>query len=101
MTASELTQRVTTEVNKALQEALEVDAGEITPEATIMDDLAAESIDLLDLRFRLEKSLGLRITNEELVKAFSGAETESQFRKAFTVGAMCAYLVSRLEADGG
>lgn len=100
MTSSELTPKVTAEVYKALQEALEIDAEEITPEATIMDDLAAESIDLLDLRFRLEKALGLRITNEELAEAFKDTETELEFRKAFTVGAMCAYLIARLESAG-
>ena len=101
MTDSELTRRVTEAVHSAIQAALEVDPAEITAEATIMDDLDAESIDLLDLRFRLEKALDLRITNEDLVAAFSEADSDEAFRKAFTVGAMCAYLIKRLEAESG
>ena len=42
-------------VREVLEEALGVDAEEITPEATITGDLEAESIDFLDIQFRLEK----------------------------------------------
>ena len=101
MSNSKITQRVEIAVHRALQEALELDADEITPGASIIDDLGAESIDLLDIRFRLEKDLDLRITNEDLVGAFSGADTVEKFRKAFTVEAMCLYLAKRMEADGG
>jgi len=101
MTPTDTAQRVTTAVYLALQGALELEPDEITPGATILEDLGAESIDLLDLRFRLEKDLNLHITNEDLVKAFQGAETAAQFRKAFTVEAMIAYLVGRLEKGDG
>lgn len=79
-----------------LQEALEVPLEEITPDAHIIDDLGAESIDLLDIRFRLEKSLQIRITNEELAEAFKRADGAEAFATEFTVGAMCAYLTARL-----
>jgi acyl carrier protein len=101
MTDITIAKRVEMEVRQALCEALELDDDEITPEATIMDDLGAESIDLLDLRFRLEKALGLKITNEDLATAFTGVETEREFRQAFTVEAMNRYLVTRLGAEGG
>jgi acyl carrier protein len=42
-------------VRTVLEEALGVDADEITPQATITGDLEAESIDFLDIQFRLEK----------------------------------------------
>ena len=38
-----------------LMEALVVDAEEVTPEASLTADLQAESIDFLDIVFRLEK----------------------------------------------
>ena len=38
-----------------LMEALVVDAEEVTPEASLTTDLQAESIDFLDIVFRLEK----------------------------------------------
>ena len=42
-------------VRLVLEEALGADADEITPEATLTGDLEAESIDFLDIVFRLEK----------------------------------------------
>ncbi len=42
-------------VQDVLEEALGVDQEEITPNATLTGDLEAESIDFLDIVFRLEK----------------------------------------------
>lgn len=42
-------------VKDVLEEALGVDEDEITPDATLTGDLEAESIDFLDIVFRLEK----------------------------------------------
>lgn len=42
-------------VREVLEEALGVDEDEITPQATLTGDLEAESIDFLDIVFRLEK----------------------------------------------
>ena len=43
-------------VKEALVDALGVDDDEVTPEATMVGDLGAESIDFLDIVFRLEKA---------------------------------------------
>lgn len=48
-------------VKECLVEALGVDEAEIVPGARIMDDLGAESIDFLDIVFRLEKAFGIKI----------------------------------------
>ncbi|MCE9619964.1 MAG: acyl carrier protein [Planctomycetes bacterium] len=42
-------------VREVLEEALGVDAEDVTPTATLTGDLGAESIDFLDIQFRLEK----------------------------------------------
>jgi acyl carrier protein len=42
-------------VREVLEEALGADAEDITPDATLTGDLEAESIDFLDIVFRLEK----------------------------------------------
>ena len=44
------------EVREVLIEALVRDAEEVTPEASLTADLQAESIDFLDIVFRLEKA---------------------------------------------
>lgn len=53
-------------VREALVDALGVDEDEVTPEATLMGDLEAESIDFLDIVFRLEKSFDIKIERGEL-----------------------------------
>jgi len=54
------------EVKEVLVDALGLDDGEVTESATLMGDLGAESIDFLDIVFRLEKSFGIKIPREEL-----------------------------------
>ena len=53
-------------VQTALTDALGVDADEVTPDATLQGDLGAESIDFLDIVFRLEKSFDIKIPRGEL-----------------------------------
>jgi acyl carrier protein len=53
-------------VKTCLVEALGVDDDEVTPEASIMGDLGAESIDWLDIVFRLERAFGIKIPHGEL-----------------------------------
>ncbi len=53
-------------VREALVDALAVDDDEVTREATMVGDLGAESIDFLDIVFRLEKSFGIEIPRKEL-----------------------------------
>jgi acyl carrier protein len=53
-------------VQTALVDALGVDEDEVTPEATLVGDLGAESIDFLDIVFRLEKTFNIEIPRAEL-----------------------------------
>jgi acyl carrier protein len=53
-------------VQTALVDALGVDDDEVTPEATLVGDLGAESIDFLDIVFRLEKAFDIKIARGEL-----------------------------------
>jgi acyl carrier protein len=57
---------VYTKVQKALCDALGVDEEEVTRESTMVGDLGAESIDFLDIVFRLEKAFGIQIPRSEL-----------------------------------
>ena len=53
-------------VKEALIDALGVDDDEVTEEATMVGDLGAESIDFLDIVFKLEKSFDIQIPRDEL-----------------------------------
>ena len=49
----------------ALAESLNVDRAKIKPQANLQTDLGAESIDLLEIIFRLEQEFGIKIRDEE------------------------------------
>ena len=53
-------------VRDALVDALGVEDDEVTPAATLVGDLGAESIDFLDIVFRLEKGFDIKIPRGEL-----------------------------------
>jgi len=57
------------QVREVMVDALGVDDDEVALEATLMGDLGAESIDFLDIVFRLEKAFGIKIPREELFPA--------------------------------
>jgi acyl carrier protein len=61
-------------VRTTLVDALNVDDNEVTPTARLKGDLNAESIDFLDIVFRLERQFNLKIPREELFpeSIFSG-----------------------------
>ena len=63
-------------VREALVDALGVDDEEVTPEATLQGDLDAESIDFLDIVFRLEKSFDIKIERGELFPEDNHTNTE-------------------------
>jgi acyl carrier protein len=73
----------TTEIQSAVQEAvvgaLGVGEDEATPDATLMDDLGAESIDLLDILFRIERSTGVKIQASDLGEYIQGGIPDDQF----------------------
>ncbi|MSR19236.1 MAG: acyl carrier protein [Phycisphaerales bacterium] len=53
-------------VQVVLAETLMVDEEEVLPESSLVKDLGAESIDFLDIVFRLEKKFGFKIQQGEL-----------------------------------
>src|SRR5437879_2927440 len=63
-----------TKVSATLVEALNVDEEDIKPTSTLVGDLGAESIDFLDIVFRLEREFGIKIPRGELFpeSIFSG-----------------------------
>ena len=56
-------------VQTTLVDALGVDEEDVTRDATLFSDLGAESIDLLDIVFRLERNFGIKIPRGEIGRA--------------------------------
>src|SRR6187455_1473112 len=67
-------EEIYSKVSATLVEALNVDEDEIQPTSTLQGDLGAESIDFLDIVFRLEREFGIKIPRGELFpeSIFSG-----------------------------
>jgi len=84
MTKDEVYKKVST----TLVEALNVDEEEVKPGATLQGDLGAESIDFLDIVFRLEREFGIKIPRGELFpeSIFQGDADMVQGGKVTTKG---------------
>ncbi len=63
VTRDEIMEKVT----ETLVDALSVEEDEVTEQARLTEDLGAESIDFLDIVFRLEKSFNIKIPQDELI----------------------------------
>ena len=59
-------EEIFSKIQEVLVDALAVDDDEVTSEATLTEDLGAESIDFLDIVFRLEKAFDIKIDQGEL-----------------------------------
>ena len=59
-------EEIYTKVSATLVEALNVDEEDISRTSTLQGDLGAESIDFLDIVFRLEREFGIKIPRGEL-----------------------------------
>ncbi len=56
-------------VREAFVEALGAEDDEVTPDARIFDDLGAESLDLLEIVFLLERSFDIKIPRDGIKEA--------------------------------
>jgi acyl carrier protein len=55
-------------VKKIIAEKLSVDVGEIVPEASFVDDLGADSLDLVELIMSMEEEFDIDISDEDAEK---------------------------------
>ncbi len=59
-------EQILAKITEVLEDALGVDDDEVVADATLTGDLGAESIDFLDIVFRLEKAFDIKIGQGEL-----------------------------------
>jgi acyl carrier protein len=107
-------------VASVVAETLDVDADELNARTNLLGDLSADSLDLLDVLFRLEKEFGLSIEREDIFPTaiFDARvkEREAVLRDAYpfytepipedprelvTVGFISRFIGYRLSAKGG
>jgi acyl carrier protein len=66
-------------VAQIVADALGCDLEDVKPKASLIQDLDAESIDFLDLVFRLEKGFGVKIPRGKIVEDARGPLPEAEF----------------------
>ena len=66
-------------VRDCVAEALALDLDEISTESTLLDELGAESIDLLDILFRIHRATGVKIQSDELASYVQGGIPDEEF----------------------
>ena len=66
-------------VSATIADALGCDLEDVKPDASLIDDLDAESIDFLDMVFRLERAFKIKIPRGKIVENARGALSEAEF----------------------
>jgi acyl carrier protein len=79
MTETTINSEILRAVQAATADALGLDESEVAPGATIIDDLGAESIDLLDILFRIERTSGVKIQASDLGDHIQGGIPDEEF----------------------
>ena len=69
-------------LTKIIAEVLSVDAEEITPDTTFVDDLGADSLDIFQIIMGLEEEFDIEIANEEAENIVTVGDAVEQIKKA-------------------
>ena len=81
-----------------LGEALRVDPARIGPEAKVFGDLGAESLDLLDIRFRVDEAFSVKTSAEDLVRSLGEGLSAEEVEERLTVRSLVLYIESCLQS---
>ena len=68
-------------VSATIADALGCDVEDVKPDASLIDDLDAESIDFLDMVFRLERAFKIKIPRGKIVENARGVLSEAEFEQ--------------------
>lgn len=89
MSNTEITQEevqaVYPKVAEIIADAMGCDTEEVTLDASLIDTLGTESIDFLDIVFRLERSFKVKIPRGKIVEQARGDLTEAEFEQSGVV----------------
>ena len=79
--------------------ALRKDKSIIQLDSRIFSDLGAESLDVLDIRFRVEELFAFKITDGEVIASLGDNLTPEEIDTKFTVKSLLKYVQGRLNED--
>ena len=66
--SADMTTETSSRVRKIIVERLGVDEGDVTPEASFVDDLGADSLDTVELVMAFEETFDVQIPDEDAEK---------------------------------
>lgn len=96
MTETRSEQNILKTIVGIISEALVVDSTSVHAETKLFRDLAVESIDVVDVRFRMEQAFGIRIDQQELFSGLGQDLTDAEVADAFTVAYLTSFVKARL-----
>ena len=73
------TSSVYPKIKVIVADVLAIDESEVRPEGSLIDDYGGESIDFLDLVFRLEREFKVKIPRGQIEKEARGALDDTEF----------------------
>ena len=83
-------------------EALGLDEDEVEPDSQVIEDLGAESLDFLDIAFRLERAFGVKVPRGEIQRsAEATAGEEFEVEGKLTAAGAVALREAMPEVDPG
>ncbi|NHZ39242.1 acyl carrier protein [Massilia aquatica] len=72
-------QEIEDTVRAIVAESLAIPAGDVPPTVSLIGELGAESLDFLDIVFKLERTYGIQVTRGELERAARGDMSDDEF----------------------
>ena len=96
MTENYMDDKIFTIIKDIIVEALRIDPSKVEPDARFIIDLGAESIDVLDIRFRIEAAFGFKISDDEVMRHIGEDLTAEEIEEKFTVESLLEYVKERL-----
>jgi acyl carrier protein len=74
-------EKVLQELKKSIAQSLRIDEDSIKPESSLVEDLGAESLDFLDINYRLEQAFGIRMARHFVIE-----HVEEMFGEGSAIG---------------
>lgn len=89
---------LSTKLISIISYALRIDPDKIALESRIVNDLKAESLDVLDIRFSIEQEFGFKIGEHEIVETIGNGLSSMEFLEKFTVSSLAEFVGNKLKA---
>lgn len=83
-------------ISDIVSESLRIDKSRIESKSRLFDDLNAESIDILDIRFNIEQKFGVKINQEELINSLGDGLSVPQIQERLTISSLVEFIMKRI-----